>query len=89
MAISARPIRRVTFYTKPGCHLCEHAEDLLEDLRRDYDLRVTTIDITSDLSIFERYKYDIPVIVVDGGGTASGRIAEADVRQALDKVVSD
>ena len=76
-------MRRVTFYTKPGCHLCERAEELLEDLRRDYDVHVTAIDITADLAVFERYKYEIPVIVVAGGGTISGRIDERLLRRAL------
>ncbi|HZS86133.1 MAG TPA: glutaredoxin family protein [Chloroflexota bacterium] len=78
-----RPVRHVTFYSKPGCHLCEDAEELLDALRDDYDLRVTWIDITGDLEIYERYKYEIPVVIVEDGGTASGRIDEAALRRAL------
>ncbi len=78
-----RPIRRLTFYTKNGCHLCEQAEDLLDDLRREAELRVTPIDITTDLAIYERYKYEIPVVVVTDGGTVSGRITLAGLRRAL------
>lgn len=79
-----RPARQVTLYTKPGCHLCEQAEELLDDLRREYDLTVTAIDITSDLAIYERYKFEIPVVIVAGGGVASGRIDAAALRYALD-----
>jgi glutaredoxin len=78
-----RPVRRVTFYTKPGCHLCEQAEELLADLRRDYEVHITSIDITADLAIFERYKHEIPVVVVEGGGTVAGRIDERLLRRAL------
>lgn len=83
---TARPTYHVTFYTKPGCHLCEQAEELLDDLRRDYDLHVTAIDITRDLAVFERYKYEIPVVVVAGGGVASGRIDAAALRRAFQPV---
>ncbi len=79
----ARPVRYVTFYTKAGCHLCEHAEELLEDLQAAHDLRVTVIDITTDLTLFERYRYEIPVIDVAGGAIVSGRIDAADLRRAL------
>jgi len=79
-----RPIRHVTFYTKPGCHLCEYAEELLEDARPDYDLRVTAIDITTDLALFARYRYEIPVIVVEGGADVSGRIDATGLRLALE-----
>ncbi len=79
----ARPTRRATFYTKAGCHLCERAEELLEALQDDYDLRVTVVDITSDLMLFERYRYEIPVVAVEGGATVSGRIDLAGLRRAL------
>ncbi len=78
-----RPPRRVTFYTKAGCHLCEQAEELLDALRAEYDLQVTAIDITTNLDIYERYKYEIPVVAVEGGGTAGGRIDEPALRRAL------
>lgn len=81
---SRLPVRRVTFYTKTGCHLCEQAEELLDDLRGDYDLTITPVDITTDLVIYERYKFEIPVVVVDGGGIAGGRIDAAALRHALD-----
>src|SRR5579875_2874608 len=74
LARKDRPVRHVVFYTKPGCHLCEQAEELLEDLHADYDLRITPVDITSDLAVFARYRYEIPVVVVEEGGTVSGRI---------------
>ena len=79
------PARRVTFYTKAGCHLCERAEELLEDLAPHYNLRVTAVDITADLTLFERYRYEIPVIVVEGGGAISGRIDAAGLWRALER----
>ena len=83
MPETARPTYHATFYTKPGCHLCEQAEELLDDLRHDYDVHVTVIDITRDLAVFERYKYEIPVVVVAGGGVVSGRIDPVALRRAF------
>lgn len=80
-----RPLRRVEFYTKPGCHLCEHAEELLEDLRGEYDLRVVSINITTDLAVYERYKYEIPVVIVEDGGTVFGRIDRPSLERALEE----
>ncbi len=79
-----RPVRHVAFYTKGGCHLCEHAEELLEDAQADYDLRITAVDITTDLTTFARYRYEIPVIVVEGGAIVSGRIDRDGLRHALE-----
>lgn len=76
-------IPTVRLYSKPGCHLCEHAEDLLEEITAECPLDVEIIDITTDTDLFERYRYEIPVIAVEGGGTISGRITIEDLRRAL------
>ena len=76
-------IRTVRFFTKPGCHLCEQAEELLEEIAGECPMDLEMIDITEDMDIFDRYRYEIPVIAVEGGGTASGRITEADLRRVL------
>lgn len=76
-------ILTVRFYTKPGCHLCEQAEELLESLAAECPLDLEVVDITTDMDIFDRYRYEIPVVAVEGGGTVSGRITEADLRRVL------
>jgi glutaredoxin len=75
---------RVIFYTKPGCHLCDEAREHLEDLAADVELELSEIDIRSDDALFERYRYRIPVIVVDGVERLEGRISADDVRALAD-----
>lgn len=75
----------VTLYAKAGCHLCDEAraylEDGLADLDKDVDLRET--DIRRDPELFERYRYRIPVIEVDGDERLEGRIDSDAVRELL------
>jgi len=75
----------VTLYAKAGCHLCDEAraslEDALADLDHDLDLRET--DIRHDPALFERYRYRIPVIEVDGIERLEGRISADAVRELL------
>lgn len=81
---SSAPSRpQVTFYTKAGCHLCEEARDLLDEIaaQREYDLK--EIDIRSDLAIFEQYRYRIPVIIVNATHTVEGRIEYSDLVKAF------
>ncbi len=54
----------ITFYTKPGCHLCEDIDDQLEALAARWPLQITSIDITTDLDVHRRYWDKIPVVVV-------------------------
>jgi glutaredoxin len=74
---------RVTFYTKAGCHLCDDAREMLEDIAAITDYELIEIDIRSDLRIFEQYRYRIPVIIVNGEDIVEGRIAFSDLARAF------
>jgi len=65
---------QVTFYTKAGCHLCEEARDMLDDIAAQTEFELTEIDIRSNNELFEQYRYRIPVIIVDGETVLEGRI---------------
>jgi glutaredoxin len=75
----------VIFYTKAGCHLCDEAREILEEIAAEiaYDLR--EIDIRSDTTLFELYRYRIPVIMVDETHCVEGRIEYHDLLQALQR----
>ncbi|HEY8286602.1 MAG TPA: glutaredoxin family protein [Chloroflexota bacterium] len=76
-------MREVRLFGKPGCHLCELAEDLLEDLREEYGISVLKIDITSDHTLFDRYRYEIPVVALPNGASIGGRITIDQIRSLL------
>jgi glutaredoxin len=73
----------VVFYTKAGCHLCEEARDMLDDIAAQAAYELTEIDIRSDPEIFERYRYRIPVIIIDETTVIEGRIAYSDLARAF------
>ena len=73
----------VRLYGKPGCHLCEQAEELLEDLSGEHLLSIQAVDITADPALFERYRYEIPVIALADGRSLAGRINLSDLRALL------
>ncbi len=73
----------VTFYTKAGCHLCEEARELLEEIAEQQEYLLTEIDIRSDAAIFERYRYRIPVIIVNQTTLLEGRIDALQLQEAF------
>lgn len=73
----------VLFYTKPGCPLCDEAREALNKLKKKLSLDIQEIDITTDSSIFERYKNIIPVVVIDGKLTFGARVSEEDIVSSL------
>jgi glutaredoxin len=74
---------QVTFYTKAGCHLCEEARDMLDDIAALTQFELTEIDIRSNMEIFERYRYRIPVIIVNDDTLLEGRINFQDLAAAF------
>ncbi len=77
-------IPKVTFYTKAGCHLCEDARDMLDDIAAQIPFELTEIDIRRDMNIFEQYRYRIPVIAINETVVAEGRIEYSDLTKAFD-----
>jgi glutaredoxin len=73
----------VIFYTKTGCHLCEEARDMLEDIAALTSYELTEIDIRSNPTIFEKYRYRIPVIVINNETLIEGRIEFRDLAKAF------
>ena len=74
---------KVTFYTKAGCHLCEDAREMLDDIAAQMEFELTEIDIRGNPAIFEEYRYRIPVIIIDATTVIEGRIAYSDLARAF------
>jgi glutaredoxin len=59
-------LRRVTLYHAPGCHLCESARRVLEQVREDLPFELEEVDIAGDAELERLYRERIPVVAVDG-----------------------
>lgn len=82
----------IVLYGKPGCHLCDEARELLEDLAATPDrfmlFDLDEIDIRRDETIFAAYRYRIPVITVDGAIVAEGIMDNGTARLALEHTLA-
>jgi glutaredoxin len=74
---------QVTFYTKAGCHLCDEARDMLDEIALSIPYDLTEIDIRKNMELFERYRYRIPVITINETIVAEGRIDDNDLLAAF------
>jgi glutaredoxin len=59
-------MKTVTFYTRPGCHLCDDARVKLLAVRERIPFTLDEIDIEQDDALHRAYLERIPVIDVDG-----------------------
>jgi len=74
---------RVTIYSGPGCSLCDKAKLLVERVAQDEPLTIEEVDITQDPGLYDRYRYAIPVIALDGRVVMAGKVTEFWLRKAL------
>lgn len=49
-------------YTTAGCHLCELADAILQNLARQYPLTIISTEIGDDDQLVQRYGIRIPVV---------------------------
>ena len=73
----------IVLYSKPGCHLCEDAKAALMTLRDQFEFSLEERDITQDAAAFERYRYTIPVMHLDGKIELEGRINVLKLQRAM------
>ncbi len=60
-------MRRLVFYGREDCHLCEEARQLVAPLVAEAgDVQVEEVDIDSDDDLLRRYLERIPVLELDG-----------------------
>jgi thiol-disulfide isomerase/thioredoxin len=61
-------IINLSFYTTGGCHLCEEAKALLQQLlaKQPDKFQVEVVDIVASDELVERYGTRIPVVTKEG-----------------------
>ncbi len=75
----------LTVYSKPGCHLCEQALEVLRRLQGELGFELAELDITSDEQLHRDYFDRIPVIrTEDGEDLCEYFVHEAVVRERLE-----
>lgn len=74
---------RVTFYTRPGCHLCDEARVLIEAVCAELGEEYVEISIDDDPDLQRRFGDEIPVTFVDGRQHDYWRVDPARLRRAL------
>ncbi|MFH9438571.1 glutaredoxin family protein [Streptomyces rochei] len=73
----------VTLIRKPGCHLCDDAQLVVEKVCGDLGVPWEEKDITQDQRLHDAYWEQIPVVLVDGRQHTFWRVNEERLRKAL------
>ena len=74
---------RVTLYSRPGCHLCDDARSVIEEVCAEVGTSYDEISIADDPDLERRFGHEIPVTFVDGKQHDFWRVDETRLRRAL------
>jgi len=58
---------RVIVYSKPECPLCDELKEILFSIQQDARFELVEHNILEQPEAFERYRYLIPVLEIEGG----------------------
>jgi len=81
---------RLTLVGKPGCHLCDDARAVVQQVVADLEnedaapaVSLTEVSILDDAELHERFVEEIPVLLIDGRVHNYWRIDPVRLRRAL------
>ena len=74
---------RVVLYSKPGCHLCDDAREVIAAVCADLGESFDEVDITTSEDLVKAFGEQIPVTFVDGEQHDFWRVDAARLRAAL------
>eukprot|EP00527_Entomoneis_sp_CCMP2396_P007825 CAMPEP_0198146768 /NCGR_PEP_ID=MMETSP1443-20131203/31320_1 /TAXON_ID=186043 /ORGANISM="Entomoneis sp., Strain CCMP2396" /LENGTH=162 /DNA_ID=CAMNT_0043810841 /DNA_START=39 /DNA_END=527 /DNA_ORIENTATION=+ len=80
----------VVLFTKEGCTLCDKVKDVLASVRDQQPHSLDQVDITDkdNREWFQKYKYDIPVLHLNGKYWVKHRLAADQVETAFEAIQS-
>lgn len=80
---------QLTLLGKPGCHLCDEAELVVNQVITDFEGSVTLSkeNILDDDALFARYSEEIPVLLINGKVHNYWHIDPVRFREALQKLL--
>ena len=79
------PEFELTLIGKPGCHLCDEAEVVVNEVLAEVAVQVslTKLNILEDEVLFARFSEEIPVLLIDGKVHNYWRIDPERLKEAL------
>ena len=77
----------VIVYSRPGCHLCDEAKAVIQNAGCSDQFTLEEINIESDDELLRKYKYDIPVVTIDGIEAFRHRVNPEQFRKSIKESV--
>jgi len=81
----SEPIR-IEIYSRPGCHLCDEAKEVIDRVGRRVPFNVSVINIDNDPALQKLYGEQIPVVFINGNKAFKFHVDEAELEKKAKKL---
>jgi len=79
-------IVQVEIYSRPACHLCDEAKEVIERVRRRIPFSLRVINIEEDQELEAKYGTEIPVVLINGNKAFKYRVDEAELEKKVKRL---
>ena len=82
----SNPDVRIDVYSRPECHLCDEAKDVIERVRRRFPFALNIVNIDADADLQSAYGTEIPVVFINGNKAFKYRVDEAEFERKIKRL---
>ena len=75
-------------YSRPGCHLCDEARDVIDRAQTRYAFDFEVVNIAENPELESRYGTEIPVIHINGNKAFKYRVDPIELERKLERLWS-
>jgi glutaredoxin len=76
----------IEIYSRPGCHLCDDAKDVIERVAGRFPVSLRVVNIEDDPELEATYGTEIPVVFVNGHKAFKYRVDERELEKKVKKL---
>ncbi|MFD2214680.1 glutaredoxin family protein [Metabacillus endolithicus] len=76
-------MKKITFYSKENCSLCEKGIAIIHELKNELDFHYEVVDIYKDDVLLEKFQIMIPVVEIDNEVISYGVLDKNSIRNRL------
>ena len=73
-------------YSRPGCHLCDSAAEVIRSVHERYAFDFKVVNIEGNPDLESRYGTLIPVIEINGKPVFKYRVERADLEREVERI---
>jgi glutaredoxin len=80
------PDIQIDIYSRPGCHLCDEAKDIIDRVRKRHAFALRVINIEEDPALESAYGMEIPVVFINGSKAFKYHVDESELEKKVKRL---